>query len=249
MACDIWTEKLDAYIDGELPTAEARAMDEHLKQCASCGAEGLRRVQQKRMVQTAALKFKPDAAFKARIQKQIASPKKASWSPRWFPVLATIVAVLLVGTFVFTYQRSRHGEQQILGELVDQHVATLASANPVDVISTDRHTVKPWFAGKIPFTFNLPELQNTPYTLVGGRVAYLNQSSGAELIFKVRAHQISVFIFQERETGNTHDDDAVQTNLSFQMKTWHHNGLCYFVIGDAGTEDIEQLSSLIQAVE
>ena len=249
MACDSWMEKLDAYIDGELPAAEARAMNEHLKQCASCGAEGLRRVQQKRMVQAAVFKFKPDAAFKARIQNQIASPKKSSWNPRWFPVLATIAAVLLVGTFVFTYQRGRYGEQQMLSELVDQHVATLASSNPVDVISTDRHTVKPWFEGKIPFTFNLPELQNTPYTLIGGKVSYLDQAPGAELIFKVRAHQISVFIFQERDTGDGHDNDGVQTNLSFQMKTWHHNGLRYFIISDAGAQDLEQLSKLIQAAD
>ena len=63
-----------------------------------------------------------------------------------------------------------------MSELVDLHVATLASSNPIDVVSSDRHTVKPWFEGKIPFTFNLPELQNSPFTLVGGRVSYLNQS-------------------------------------------------------------------------
>lgn len=245
MSCDSWTAKLDAYIDGELPAAEARALNEHLKQCASCGAEGLRRVQQKRMVQAAAFKFKPDTAFRARVQKQIAAPSRSKrWN--WFPALATVAVVLLVGTLIFTMQRGRKGEQQMLSELVDQHVATLASANPVDVISTDRHTVKPWFAGKIPFTFNLPELQNTPFTLVGGRVAYLNQSSGAELIFRVRAHQISVFIFQERATENTPDNDGVRTNLSFQMTTWRHNGLRYFVIGDAGVPDLEQLSKLIQ---
>ncbi len=85
-----------------------------------------------------------------------------------------------------------------MSELVDQHVATLASSNPVDVVSTDRHTVKPWFEGKIPFTFNLPDLQGSPFALAGGRVAYVKQSPGAELIFRIRQHQISVFIFQER---------------------------------------------------
>jgi anti-sigma factor RsiW len=80
-------------------------------------------------------------------------------------------------------------------------VATIASANPVDVVSTDRHTVKPWFAGKIPFTFNLPDLQGSAFTLVGGRVSYLRQSPGAELIFKIRQHQVSVFIFQEKDLG------------------------------------------------
>jgi len=246
MACDSWTEKLDAYIDSELSAAETRALNEHLRECASCGAEGLRRVQQKRMVQAAAFKFRPGAAFRARIQKQIAAPQRSFWNKRWFPVLATIAAVFFVGTFVFTLQRRHKSDHQLLSELVDQHVATLASANPVDVISTDRHTVKPWFEGRIPFTFNLPELQNTPYTLIGGKVAYLKQSPGAELIFRVRAHQISVFIFQERETRDA-DGNSTQTDLSFGVVTWHHKGLRYFVIGDAGAQDLDQLSKLIQA--
>lgn len=249
MACDSWMEKLDAYIDGELPADEARALNEHLKQCASCGAEGLRRVQQKRMVQAAAFKFKPDAAFRARIQKQIAAPKRSAWSWRWLPVLATVAAVLIVGTLVFTNQRGHRGEQQMLSELVDQYIATLASANPVDVISTDRHTVKPWFEGKIPFTFNLPELQNTPYTLIGGKVAYLDQAAGAELIFRLRKHQISVFIFQERDLKGARGNNGGKTNLSFQIKTWSHNGLRYLIISDAGAQDLEQLSKLIQAAE
>ena len=70
-----------------------------------------------------------------------------------------------------------------MSELADLHVATLASSNPVDVVSTDRHTVKPWFAGKIPFTFNLPELQDSPFVLVGGRVSYLTNRRGRSLFF------------------------------------------------------------------
>src|SRR5882724_9685296 len=211
MACESWVKKLDAYLDGELPTEEACALNEHLNQCASCAAEGLRKVQQKRAVQAIAQKFTPDAAFRARVQKQIGSPKPTLWSRRWLPVFITAVTMVLVaGAFFLNLQHNRGSERQLLSELVDQHVATLASANPVDVISTDRHTVKPWFEGKIPFTFNLPELQNSPFVLVGGRVAYLRQSSGAELIFRVRQHQISVFIFQEQELGEIGENENVR---------------------------------------
>jgi len=249
MACDNWLDKLDAYIDGELSAHEARALNEHIKQCASCGAEALRRVQQKRMVQAAAFKFKPDAAFRARVRKQIGSPTRTHWMARWIPVLVAVAAAFLIAAFLIASQRSRGNEQQLLGELIDQHVASLASATPVDVISTDRHTVKPWFAGRVPFTFNLPDLQNTPFTLIGGRVAYLKQSPGAELIFRVRLHQISVFIFQERAALDGNGKEGVHTNLSFQVNTWHRDGLRYFVVGDAGASDIEQLSKLMQAAE
>jgi anti-sigma factor RsiW len=130
---------------------------------------------------------------------------------------------------------------------VDQHVATLASANPLDVISTERHTVKPWFAGKIPFTFNLPELQGSPFVLAGGRVSYLSQSPGAELIFRVRQHQISLFIFQDQGLREAGTNEPERTALSFEVRTWRHNGLRYFVIGDASPQDLDKLSELIKA--
>jgi anti-sigma factor RsiW len=244
MACEPWTEKLDAYLDGEMPASEARALAEHLGGCAACAAEGLRRVQQKRAVQAAGQRFMPNPAFRARIQDSIAERRPFLWSLRWLPILATAAVVLLAGVLFLTLRGS---QQQLISELVDQHVATLASANPVDVISTDRHTVKPWFAGKIPFTFNLPELQGSPFILVGGKVSYLGQSAGAELIFRVRQHQISVFIFQDRGPRDARENEAVRTALSFEVRTWPHNGLRYFVIGDASAQDLDKLSELIKA--
>ena len=137
--------------------------------------------------------------------------------------------------------------QQAFSELADLHVATLASANPVDVISTDRHTVKPWFQGKIPFTFNLPELQGSEFILVGGRVAYLGQSPGAELIYQIRKHQISVFIFQDRGTGREIGSSTQsQKELSFNMETWDQAGLRYFVIADASSDDLRKLADMLQ---
>jgi anti-sigma factor RsiW len=241
MSCAAWAGKLDAYFDGELPPEEARAFAEHLRGCAACSAQGLSLVQQKRAVQSAGMKFTPDPAFRSRIQKSIAP--QPFWKKRWLPVaLAGLTALLIVGAFFVNRGR---GEQQLLSELVDQHVSTLASPNPVDVISTDRHTVKPWFEGKIPFTFNVPELKETPFTLVGGRVSYLGQSPGAELIFRVAKHQISVFIFREQGLAAT---PANANALSFQVRTWSHNGLRYFAVTDAGGDDLDRLTALIKAV-
>jgi anti-sigma factor RsiW len=252
MACDAWREQLDAYLDGELPAAEARALGEHLRGCAACAAESLSRVQQKRVVQAAGQRFVPDPAFRARIQKSIAPRKSAARNRFWFPALVGAMALVIVGTISLHLNRDRgreqrSSEQRWMSELADLHVATLASANPVDVVSTDRHTVKPWFAGKIPFTFNLPELQDSSFVLIGGKVSYLNQSPGAELIFRVRQHQISVFIFQEQALGNTPPIDSVQTALSFNVRSWSRNGLRYFVIGDASPQDLDKLSALMKA--
>jgi anti-sigma factor RsiW len=162
--------------------------------------------------------------------------------------LVATTAVLLIGGVLFlTSHGDRGSDERLVSELVDQHVATLASSNPVDVVSTDRHTVKPWFAGKIPFTFNLPELEGSPFTLVGGRLSYLRQSPGAELIFRVRQHQISVFIFQERELTGFGRSQVPGTDLSFEVRSWSHNGLRYFVIGDSSGQDLDKLRQVIQS--
>jgi anti-sigma factor RsiW len=243
MSCEPWTEKLDAYFDGELAADEARALDQHVRQCPDCTAESLRRLQLKRAVQAAGQRFTADPRFRMRIQKSIAARQPSLWARAWIPALATACALIVIAS-ILILNRQRAGERQIMSELADLHVATLASANPVDVISTDRHTVKPWFAGKIPFTFNLPELQDSPFVLVGGRVSYLNQAPGAELIFRVRNHQISVFIFQERGFPKPGENG---TALSFQVRSWVQNGLRYFVIGDANAQDLDKLSEMLKA--
>jgi anti-sigma factor RsiW len=246
MACENWLEKLDPYLDGELSESAARTLGDHLRQCSQCAAEALNKVQQKRAVQAAGRRFTPDPAFRARVQGSLKTAGSKRWSLFWLP-LATAVVLIVAGAIVFTVNRSgqRTGDERLISELADMHIATLASSNPVDVVSSDRHTVKPWFQGKIPFTFNLPELQDSAFTLVGGRVSYLNQSPGAELLFRVRQHQISVFIFQERALGEPSTLSPVATESSFNLRSWSHNGLRYFVIGDASGDDLDRLSGLI----
>lgn len=243
MGCDTWNEKLDAYFDGELPAEQRRALSQHLRECSPCSTDGLARVQQKLAVRAAGQRFTPDPAFRLRIEKILTPKVQPSWTRRWLPILAT-ATVLILATFFMVRTQGR-AQQQVLGELADLHVATLASVNPVDVISTDRHTVKPWFEGKLPFTFNLPELQGTGFTLVGGRVAYLNRSAGAEMLFRIRQHQISLFIFQEQSVMNV--ASRPQSNFSFNFVSWTHDGLRYFLVGDVDLQDMNRLSQLLQA--
>lgn len=173
--------------------------------------------------------------------------RRPFWAAGWIPKLAVaaVTALLLIGAGV-TWGRHWQREQAF-AELADLHVATLASSNPVDVVSTDRHTVKPWFAGKLPFTFNLPELQGSPYKLVGGRVAYFEQSPSAELLFDAGKHQLTVYIFQDH-SGTTLFNGGITTahKLDFNIETWSEAGLRYVVISDADRAAVHGLSELLQ---
>jgi anti-sigma factor RsiW len=246
MACDAWREKLDAYLDGELPSAESAELSTHLRTCSECSPDALGRVQLKRAIASAGKRFEPSAELRAKITK-IAGAKpqrQSSWGWRILLLPALLVIILSVG-IDFYMSRESSRRVRVYGELADLHVATLASANPVDVISTDKHTVKPWFEGKIPFTFNLPELQGTDFTLDGGRVTYLEQTPGAQLIYHIRKHEISVFIFQDRGDMGRASSEPNHA-FSFTIENWTQNGLRYFVVGDVGAEDVKALSKLFR---
>jgi anti-sigma factor RsiW len=247
MVCESWKAKLDIYLDGEVPEAELRTFDSHVRNCPSCSADALSRVQLKRAIQVAGRRFTPSAEFRKRMQHQMVPKPRRSFRLGWMLAAAT-AAVLVVGTLTTTYLGNRSGRDQVFSEIADLHVATLASSSPVDVISTDKHTVKPWFQGKIPFAFNLPELQNSEFSLVGGRMTYLEQTPGAHLIYDVRKHHISVFIFQERSLPAMLSNNALQpAKLSFNMDTWSQGGLRYFVISDASAADVDGLAKLFKA--
>jgi len=247
MACKEWRGKLDQYLDGELTPAENAALGAHLRGCAECTADVLERVQVKRSVQMAGPRYEPSAALRSRITKMAAAKSPGGILRRWRFVLVPALVVLVAAFFLDAYiGREQAARRHIYSELADLHVSTLASATPVDVISTDRHTVKPWFQGKIPFTFNLPELTGSEFTLLGGRVAYLEQVSGAHLIYQVRKHEISVFIFPERDAETRSLPSGAANAASFNTETWKQNGLRYFVIGDASSADIQALSKLLR---
>lgn len=247
MACESWREKLDAYVDGELPSSDAAALAMHLRECAACSSEALELVQLKRAVAVAGKRYQPSAQLREKVRQSLGkgARREASWVWKIVAVPAALVLLLSVAVGLYV-EHEKTQRQRVYSELTDLHVATLASATPVDVVSTDRHTVKPWFEGKIPFSFNLPELQGTDFTLVGGRVTYLGQSPGAHLIYRLRQHQISVFIFQERGNDRALATSAPVSMLSFTMDSWTKNGLRYFVVGDVSAHDIESLSKLLR---
>jgi anti-sigma factor RsiW len=245
MVCETWKAKLDTYLDGELPEAETRTFDGHVRSCQSCSADALTRIQMKRTIQVAGRRFTPSAEFRRRVQQGIASKARRSLGLGW--IFAVAAAVILgVGAVTLTYVGTRSDRGQVFSEIADLHVATLASSSPVDVIS--RTGTVSWFQGKIPFAFNLPELQNSEFSLLGGRMAYLEQTPGAHLIYDVRKHHVSVFVFQEKSLRARLDENSVSLkHAPFNMKTWSQGGLRYFVIGDASAADLDSLAKLFKA--
>jgi anti-sigma factor RsiW len=245
MDCDQNTVALGAFLDDELPPNETATVREHIGNCPRCAAEIAELVRVKRGLRPACGRFTPSAEFRRSIEQQLRQPDRRSWRPKLIPaaVLAGAVLLIVIASALFLHRPDD------FAEIADLHINALASANPVDVASTDRHTVKPWFQGRIPFSFNVPEFAGTEFALLGGRVVYLHQRPGAQLIVTVRQHRISVLIFQELpEQDRAFALPAAVTHREqFNIDTWQSQGLRFFVIGDADPTAIEKLSAILKA--
>jgi anti-sigma factor RsiW len=248
MSCENWREWLDAYVDENCTPEQFAGIEDHLQSCPSCAAEALARLQLKRATRAAAAAhFAPSPEFRLRIEKTARKSRKTRWNSAWIPAFATAAVLVLVAlsSMVLTRERARN---QAIAELVDLHVATLASANPVDVVSTDRHTVKPWFQGKLPYTFNLPELQDSSFKLLGGKLVYFRDNPGAQLLFEVRKHQISVFILEDQPDSARLPEAVTPSSFrGFSVETWSKAGLRYVVISDTNPADVHALADLLRA--
>lgn len=247
MTCDTLHERLDVYIDANCPPEEQEQLEEHLRACPSCALEALHRMQLKRATKAAAIeRFVPSAEFRARMAKSLHAQHRPRFAGLWIPSLS--LAAALVVALLFGAVWVRHvQQQQAVAELLDLHVATLASANPVDVISTDRHTVKPWFQGKLPFSFNLPELENSPFHLIGGKVVYFDRAPGAQLVYLSGKHQISVFILQDdRALTPAWALPASARRNGFNIESETSAGLRFVLVSDTNAADVHQLADLLK---
>lgn len=237
MPCES-NNSLQMFVDNELDAPESTRVGDHLRECAACSRELANVVRLKRATRQVGQRFVPPAALQRKIMAQYASPA-ARPARRWWNIalvaIPSLAAIVLAVALLSVLDR-RHGEATGR-ELADLHVATVASSNPVDVISSDKHTVKPWFAGKVPFTFNVPELQGSPYELVGGRMAYVMDAPAAQLFFKYGNHRVSIFIAQERVLSHR----GIHAPNNFTEMHWSVNGLSWFLVTDASPNTMTDL--------
>jgi anti-sigma factor RsiW len=246
MLCGQEHATLAAYLDGEIPADQASALEQHLRTCAQCAAEVATMVSMRRALRPARTRFTPSAEFRQRIQTQLAPKKRSFRIFGGWPMAVAALAILLAS---LVWMRQSALRSDAFREVADLHISDLASANPYDVVSSDRHTVKPWFQGRIPFAFNLPEFAGTEFTLLGGRLVYLHQQPAAQVVVGMGHHKISVLIVQESPGGLPSAFSASEAEIhnSFNVQTWTSHGLRFFVIGDAEKAGIQRLAQALQS--
>jgi anti-sigma factor RsiW len=224
MMRDLTAEEIERYADGELDAGAVADAEAHLSECARCATAVLSVMQMKRALR-AMPRFAPPAALRARV---LARPARRPQATSWLAAAAVLALAIAGGVFL----RARDATA---GQLIDLHTTILASANPVDVLSTDRHTVKPWFEGKLPFAVDVPDLP-APLHLIGGRVIYWRGQPGGYMLIGKGAHRISLFVFADDAVPS-----AIASRAGMTIVTWRARGLAYVAVADVPAEDLQPL--------
>jgi anti-sigma factor RsiW len=239
-------DTLSAFIDGELPEAEQRAIEQHLAGCHSCALRVLSATQLKAATARAGRRFAPSPEALARLTAQVRQQPRATariHSMRRLTWVGLAAALLLAVSFVGWQQI--HQTKNLSAELLDQHLSTLSTGATPQVISTDRHTVKPWFQGRLPFSFNLPDAQALPpdTTLRGANLTYLRGQPAALLLFSIHKHQVSVFVTQRSGGPNLALLPTVRSGFTIHSSTTPD--LQIVAVSDVNPADLDALVAVL----
>jgi anti-sigma factor RsiW len=256
-------ERLGAYIDDELPARDAQAVAEHLARCADCAAEyEVLLSLEKRLRELLPPIAAPDT-LRARVRHDLrATPpflrddpagNEAAAAPvsrtvglaRWRRAAAAMALIAVGGIGTLAGVRLMAPRPTTADELVAGHVRSLLAAHLTDVASTDQHTVKPWYTGKLDFSPSVPRLDSTGFTLAGGRLDYIGRRAVAALVYRRRQHVINVFVQPALGDAAPMAGDV----RGFHLVRWTKGGLEYAAVSDLNPTELAQFATLFAAAE
>ena len=256
MDCKTALALLEPYLDNELDRADARELEAHVDTCADCAAALTRLGDLRQSLRDQTLRHTAPPELRERIRAVAAGaipsgaappPRSASrWTmPPWSRLAAACVLAFGAGGVSVHLWNSGQSpaavQTQVARDLFASHWRALAAATPVDVVSSDRHTVKPWFAGKLDFSPDVRDLAAQGFPLVGGRVEYLAGRRVAALVYQRRQHVINVFIWPATSSF------AGQMDISkdgYNLLQWTHDGMTFWAISDVSAAELETLRTL-----
>jgi anti-sigma factor RsiW len=254
---------LHGLADGELPADQLAVVNEHLAGCPACTSNALYQSLLKSVTAKAGQRYTPPAHLQERLKRLASSRseapeidtgyrKQSQFRFGWGWAAAALLLIVSVTTMM-VQRNARKAEissadhAALVTEVFDQHIATLAGALPPQVFSTDRHTVKPWFQGKLPFSFNLPETLPRDTTLDGANLTYLHNQPVAQLLYSVGKHRVSVFL--REKSGPASEDEPPAEHAGFHVIDFNANELEGVAVSDVDPARLAELVSAIRQAQ
>ena len=252
MNCSEAEVLIHALLDGELDAGHARDVEAHVATCADCSKKLSAFRAMRQAMAAAELKQSAPAQLRARIEAALPAPSlrtPASAAPSFTPqrfnrrffvggfALGTALSGAIAATLVLGVLRDDQ-QQRITGEVVSAHLRSLQPGHLTDVETSDQHTVKPWFNGKLDVSPPVIDLTAQGFTLIGGRLDDINGETVAAIVYRRRNHVINLFVAES--LGAKHQDTAAETRHGFNVRHWTEGGLDFWAVSDINADELDE---------
>jgi anti-sigma factor RsiW len=250
VGCDELRRLLHAYLDGELDLVRQVGFEEHLHACDACS-----RILQAQLALRSALKsdemyFRAPAHLARKLRMATQPAERRTWLPHvrmpdWFGAAITAAALVALAIFVSPALLRQSPTEQVARDVVSAHIRSLMPGHLTDVPSSEHHTVKPWFAGKLDFSPPVPDLSEEGFLLVGGRLDYAADRPVAALVYRKGGHVINLFAWP---SVSTHESaEAADARQGYNLLSWTRGHTNFWAISDLNASELRQFAGLVRA--
>jgi anti-sigma factor RsiW len=245
MACDRSASVLHAYVDDELDAAGSAEFERHLERCPECAETlpGLRALRS--LCADQKLYHRAPESLRKRVLGEMgpvrdsAMPGGSAW--RWLAVAAVILLLAAIGWQAVSSRHGTDGSSLLAAEVIDAHLRSLQPGHLTDVLSSDQHTVKPWFDGRVDFAPPVRDFSQQGFLLQGGRLDAIHGRTVAALVYGRRKHLISVFVWP---ADNDQGPGRSGSQQGYQWSEWRNEGMEFWAVSDTSLSDLEELQRL-----
>lgn len=250
MKCHEVRNLIDGYIDDELDLVSNLDIEQHVQSCPQCGRLYRNRQALQALVHTSALSHKAPAHLHKRIRASLHQPERRAfpWRKTSFALMATaaVLLIALVTTWIILKNVAAPAvDESVAQAVLDSHIRSLMVNHLVDVRSTDQHTVKPWFDGKLDFSPVVIDLAPQGYPLIGGRLDYLDNRPVAALVYQHETHVINLFTWPAA-SATADSPVTTVTRQGYHMMTWTQAGMVYWAVSDIEESKLQTFVQLLR---
>ena len=249
MSCETLSDKLTGYLDRELDEGAAGEVEAHLGQCAACSARLERERRLRTAVQAHVLPLRASDRLRSSVRTLVRAQARRSQARRtWLPTWAATAAALFLGVAggwqLATWRAPRADGSDLATEVVAGHVRSLEGTHLTDIPSSEHHTVKPWFAGKLDFSPPVPDFTTQGFPLIGGRLDYLGDRQVAALVYGRGQHVINLFVWPARDSNAP---PAATSRRGYHVVHGTAGAMTYWAISDLNASELSQFAQLVAA--
>jgi anti-sigma factor RsiW len=242
-------ELIEAYVDNEVDAGMKAQVEEHMAECAPCAEARTRLLERRKAIRSTVPYYRAPENLRQAILKDIrqASPDEKVVPLRTTPwrSLAIAASVLLSVSVAWnvTHMRSNTQDRDALAEsILSSHVTSLIGTHLLDVVSTDQHTVKPWFNGKLDFSPTVTNLEKEGFPLAGGRIEYLGGHQVAAMVYRRRQHVVNLYVWPSEKT------DPAESRFSrkgFNELEWTDSSMTHWAVSDISFDELQEFKKLL----